>query len=338
MKATKSSAAERLSANADSRSQFPRARLFVGLLLVALVGAGVAFGLSRLSSGPALGRVVYASERGVFVRDLASGAEERRAGLPSETLDAWPSPDGHWLAYLRRAGDLWLLDLDSNLRWRISERLSTGLGWSPDRRLVAGELLADRDLVAIDPERRGTDLLVSGYTGGRMVWRDDDEFFTAIGDDTVRIRTSEQRPTVRKVVDDAWPLAISPDGKQLLYAASPEGSKPMLVVGDLEGDELSAKRTAFRGIVYRAAVSRQGFVAFSGREPSNAGGTWVLESAGRRPRRVSRQQAETISWSLDGSAVLYSIDGALYARDLREDRTVRLSRRGHYVKAFAVVP
>lgn len=305
---------------------------------MSLVGAGVAYGLSRFRSGPELGRVIYASERGVFLRDLATGAERRLTDLPKDTLDAWPSPDGRWLAYLRRGGDLWLVALESDRRWRVSERLSTALGWSPDGRLVAAELLSDRDLVAIDPESRGSDLLVTRYAGGRIEWRGDGDFLTAIANDIVSIRTSGDKPSAAKVVDDAWPLAISPDGSELLFVAQPEKAKPRVVVGDLDGNEISAKRTVFEGLAHRAAVSPQGFVAFSGRDRSNAGGTWVLEARGRKPRRIARGHAESIDWSREGSSLVYVINGTLYGRDLRDDRTIRFSRRGDYVKAFGVVP
>lgn len=332
--------AGRSSAPSPSRSGFPRGRLTVGILLVALVGAGVAWGLSRLRGGPDPGRVVFASEDGVFVRELASGMLQRRAALPGDTLDAWPDPAGRWLAYLRRRGDLWMLDLESGSRWQISDRLSVGIGtgWSPDGRFVAGEVADDRDLVAIDPGDRGTKLLTSGLPVSRIVWIDKDRFVAATERHLVVVRLGGDRPSLDNLLDGAWPLAVSPDGGELLYVGDPEGKGSRVVIGELVADRVGAKRTVFHGIAYRAAVSPQGFVAFSGRERSNAGGTWVLEARSRPPRRVTGAQAESIAFSRDGSSLLYVVNGALYARDLRDERTVRLSRRGTYVKAFAVVP
>jgi len=314
--------------------------LAVGILLVALVGAGVAWGLSRLRGGPAPGRVVYASERGVFVRELATGEQRQEADLPDDTLDAWPDPSGRWLAYLRRRGDLWMLDLDSGARWQLSERASDGTGWAPDRRFVAAEVADDRDLVAVDPAGRGTDLLMSGFPGSRIVWIADERFLSATSTQMVTIDLTGDRPSLEALLDDAWPLAISPDGRQLLYVVDPEGRAPRVVIAELadEGQRLGPKRTVFQGIAYRAAVGPQGFVAFSGRDRSNEGGTWVLRGRSRSPRRVTRGQAETIAFSRDGGSLLYIVNGTLYARDLRDDRTIRLSPRGNYVKAFAVVP
>ncbi len=316
--------------------KFSRGRLAVGLLLVALVAAGAAFGLGRLRGGSDPGRVVYANERGVFVRELTTGKQERIGTLPKDTLDVWPDPTGRWLAYLRRDGGLWMLDLESGERWAISERLSVGLDWSPDGRFVAGELLSDRDLVAIDPGTRGNDLLVSMYSGGRMIWRDRDHFLTVIGKDLVSIRLSGSRPLASKVADDAWPLAFSPEGAEVLYLIDPEGAKPRIAIARLQGDHLSARRIVFDGWANLAAASRQGFV-FSARDRSDKTGTWVRNSRSKPPRRVAAA-AEELAWSRDGSALVYVVNGSLYAHDLPDGRSHRLSPHGTYVKGFAVVP
>ena len=319
------------------RPEFSRGRLIVGLVLVAIVAGGAAYGLGQLRTGTNPGRVVYATEHGVFVRELASGDERRVASLPKDTLQVWPDADGRWLGYLRRAGSLWLLDLETRERWQVSERLSIGLGWTPDNRFVAGELLSDRDLVAIDPGSRGNDLLVSRYSGGRMIWKDREHFLTVIGKDFVSIRVSGRRPLASKVADDAAPLAVSPEGSEVLYLIDPEGAKPRVAIADLDGIRLGSRRVVFEGWAKLAATSPQGFVAFSARDRSNKWGTWVLESSSKPPRRVA-DGAEELGWSRNGSALVYVIDGALYARDLNDARPVRLSARGTYVKGFAVVP
>lgn len=324
--------------SAAASNRFSRARLAVGVLLVAIVAAGVAFGFGSLSGGAELGRVVYASERGVFVRDLASGSTRRVTGLPADTLDAWPDDQGRWLGYLRRRGDLWLLDLERKTRWQVSERFSVGLGWTPDRRFLAGEVASDRDLVAVDPEDRGSHLVVGGYSGGRPVWRNRDQFLAAVGGgDLVVVRLSGSTPRVRKVLDRAWPLAVSPDGAELLYVREPQSPNARVFIGRLEGSKVVGSRMIFRGTAHRAGVSRQGHLAFSGFDRNSRRGTWVVESPSREARRVSSIEAESIGWSLDGKTLIYVADG-LFAVDLRDHRRVRLSSRGDYVRAFNVVP
>jgi hypothetical protein len=328
--------AERSRARGKVRSPFSRGRLAVGLLLVALLAAGVALGLKQLRGGPDLGRLVYATQSSVFERELATGTQRRLAAIPRDTLDSWPDPGGRWLGYVQRRGDLWLLDLETGARWRVADQLTTGRGWTPDRRFVAAEIGSDRDLVAIDPGDRGTDLIVSRFAGGSLVWLDRDRFVTSIGDRLMLIRVSE--PSAERLADDMWPLAVSPDGRELLVAEQPQGSDPRLAIASMDDDKLGAKRRVFRGIAYRAAVSRQGFVAFSGRDSSNDGGTWVLESRSKPPRRVSDEQAEQIAWSQDGTSLILLIDGKVSALDLRERRTIRVSPADAYVISIAVVP
>ena len=322
-----------MSARSPSRTAFTRGRLVVGLVLVALVGAGLAFGLSRLRGGQDPGRVVYATDRGVFVRELASGSTRSAASLPRNTIGAWPDAAGRWLAYLRETGDLWLLDLESKNRWRISERLTVGLGWSPDGRFVAGEFSPAGDLVAIDPEGRGPDLLVSGFRGGTVVWRDDDRFLTSMRH-MYEIRVSGDRPLAKKLADDAWPVAVSPDGAEVLYS-SPLNAEGRLFVAHLGRAGIEDKRTVHEGISYVGATSPEGVVAFS-----DLNGTWVLRGGSRPPLLLSRDRAALLGWSRDGASVLY-IDiakSSLYARELSESRTIRLSPAGADVKGFSVVP
>jgi hypothetical protein len=302
-------------------------------VLVALVGAGVAYGAGRLRPGPDAGRVVYATDTGVFVRELATGAQRRVLTLPSGTLGVWPSPDGRWLAYLRRSGELWLAGVDDGRRWRVSERSAAVFGWSPDIRLVALELQGQGRLVAVDPGGRGSRVLASGYRGGAPVWLDAGTFAAALGRDTILVRTRGDRTSARRLLEDAWPLAAAPGGGELLVLRGPERRRSRVVVADVDGERVAGTRAVFEGKASRAAVSRQGFVAFSGRDRSDAAGVWVLES-GESVRRVARAEAGALAWSVDGSSVLYEVDGVLYARDVREERTVRLGSR---VRGFAVV-
>ena len=318
---------------ARSGTTFSRGRLAVGLVLVLLIAVGVTLGVRQLRGAPSLGRLVYATRTEVFVRDLASGERRRLATLPRDTYQAWPSADGRWLGYLEHSGALSLLDLTSGARWRVADRLTAGQGWTPDGRFVAAERFSDRDLVAIDPGDRGTDLLVERFFGGQPAWLDAGRFVAAIDDDLVLVHL--EGPRADKIGDDLIPLAASPDGRELLTLETKE--RPRLLVATLEGNRIEGRRVVFEGQVYRAASSRQGFVSFSGRDERGAGGTWVLESRTEAPRRVSRDQAEQIAWSEDGASLVLLIDGKVSAVDLRDDRTIRLVPGDAHVIAIAVV-
>lgn len=317
-----------------ARPLFSRGRLAVGLVAIVILAAAAAFGLRQLRSGPDLGRLVYATQTGVFSRDLVSGERRRLATLPRGTLEVWPDAEGRWVGYLQRAGSLSLLDLESGATWRVADRLTVGQGWTPDGRFLAAEAFSDRDLVAIDPGDRGTDLLVERFTGGQPAWLDEGRFVTAIGDDLVLVRI--EGPKADKLGDDLIPLAASPDGSEVLVFDAV--GEPRLLIATIEGGEIAGRRQVFRGLSNRAAVSRQGFVAFSGRDARNAGGTWVIESRAKPPRRVAQGQAEQIAWSADGSSLVLLINGKVTAIDLRDNRTVQLSPSDSHVISVAVVP
>lgn len=302
-------------------------------MAVTLLAGAATYGLGRLRGPPDRGRLVYATQSGVYVRELGTGEQRRVAELPDDTVGSWPDPGGRWLGYARRGGDVWLLDLRSGARWQISDRLTTALGWTPDRRLVVAELGSDRDLVAVDPGDRGTDLLVTGFPPAPAVWLGDRRFASVI--DAQLVMFSTPGPQIRPLHLEAVPLAASPDGRELLVTIP--GSDPRVAIADVEDDELGTRRVVFEGEATRAAVSSQGFVAFAGRDGSGAEGTWVLEGSDEPARLVVPQAAEDIAWSLDGSALVLVVDGDVIAVELRDDRKVTLARRGR-VASVAVVP
>ena len=54
---------------------------------------------------------------------------------------------------------------------------------------------------------------------------------------------------------------------------------------------------------------------------------WVLEN-GTQTTRVVTRSVDWEVWTRDGSAVLYSHNGAIYALTIADKTTKRLSRRG----------
>src|SRR5687768_16043285 len=106
--------------------------LATGLVLVALLAAGIAWGLGKLREEPSPGRLLYAGKGGVFEHDLASGQEKRLAKLAGATV-ASVSPVGRWISYLAEDGRLMLTDLPPReLEIVVAERLTVPLGWTND--------------------------------------------------------------------------------------------------------------------------------------------------------------------------------------------------------------
>jgi hypothetical protein len=319
---------------ARKRSGFSRARLFVGLLLVTLIGAGVVFALSRVRGGPDAGNVVYTSADGVFIHDLSSGRDRLAATLPKGTVAAIPSPDGKWVAYSRGAGELWLASLDSRRRFQVADQFVVPLGWSPDGRLLASELLSDRDLVLIDPDG-GRDVVMSGGAPPTSypVWLDEHRFALATGEgefvlfDT--IGPSQSDPGL------GTPLAASPDGEELLFAL-----RDKLLVAKIEGKKRGQLKTLFTGTAKHAAASTEGFLAIAGEDARGRSGAWVFQG-GSKSTRVVSGTVDGLAWSAKGAALLYQRKGVIYAIAHSGTKPVRVSRRGVAVfrlQSFIVVP
>jgi hypothetical protein len=113
-----------------------------------------------------------------------------------------------------------------------------------------------------------------------------------------------------------------------------------LFVAKLDGERLTDRRTLFRGDVGSTAVSDQGFVAFTAEDRDGDGGLWVLQSGNKR-RKVLSERVRWMEWSRDGSTILYSNRGAVYALTLPDGKPKRISKKGvdvFDVIGFAVVP
>lgn len=313
---------------------FSRGRLAIGLVLVTVVGAGLVFGASKLRPAAGPGRLVVAAAGAVYVHDLAAGRAERRASLPEDAEDVVPSGGGRFVAYALRGGALWLLDLDDEARWQVSERATRVLGWTPDGRVVALEGTADRDLVVVDPEGRRTQQIAGRFEGTSVLWRDDDRFVAATPTHMVDVRIGERGLDVRALAPRARPLAVAPGGDEVLYVS--EDRSPRVRIGTLQEAELTASRTVFEGRATRAAVSPQGLVAFTGRDRDGRTGTWIVQSRTAPPRRINDAQAEQLAWTPDGSALVVLSDGALVAHEVRDGRRVAIRMPGR-VAAFAPV-
>ncbi len=307
-----------------------RGWLATGLVLVAIVAAGIAWGLGVLRDDPGPGRLFYAGPQGIYERDLASDDVQRVARIPDLVI-ASVSPDGRWIASVR-GGRLVVTDLtDDDFELVVSERLTVPLGWAPDGRLVAGELLSDGDLIAVDPEG-AREVLYSGYARGSMpVWFDDERFAVARSSEEVVI--VEDGETVAST--EGFPLAVSADGAELLLQRDDE-----VVVTKVDGTSFSDPRKIFEGRVDRAATSRSGLVAITGEDARERGGIWVFEG-GTDVRRIVNKKADWLGWSAESSHLLYARKGAVHAMRLPDGKPQRVSRKDVDVFplfSFTVVP
>jgi hypothetical protein len=299
----------------------------------------------------------------VFIRDLDSGRERRVAELPDHVSLGNASPDGRWFAYSvdidwRGDGGLWLLDLTDSRRFRISDQLSLPLGWSPDGRLVAAELTGDHDIVLVDPEG-GNRVLWSGWSSSLSfpVWLDRDRFVIheeSPKEGLVLVSLAGSRSSVARIGAGA-PLAASPDGSQILMK---RGDR--LVVAKVDGRRLTDQRTLYRGVIGAAAVSDQGYVAYtarascvprrdrapceksSKRTDNEQDGVWVVQGDARS-KRVLPDVVRALDWSRDGSTILYTKGRAVYALTLSDGMPKRVSNNslgviGNNRWLFTVVP
>jgi hypothetical protein len=316
------------------RREFSLGRLLVGITLIALVGAGVAFAVAKTGGGPSAGRLVYASRQGVFVHELSSGRDERLATLPSDVVAAIPSPDGKWVAYSRGAGQVWLASLEQKRRFQVADRFVVPLGWSPDGRLLASELLSDKDLVAIDPEK-GPEVLASGLFPAISVpvWLDDHRVAIATSDKQfVILDTAAGRKTDPL---DGTPLAASPDGAELLIARA-----DLVAVVKIVGGRPTAARLLFHGRAEHAAASERGFLAIAAKDADGNPGVWVFEG-GSKSRKVVSGTVSGIGWTTRGAVLLFERRGVVYAVERPGAPPKRLSREGADVfplLSFTIVP
>jgi hypothetical protein len=329
--------AERSPGAKRSGSLFSRGRLTVGLVLVTAMAAALAYAFGANQGGPDPGRLVYAGNEGVFVRELETGKVRRVGPLPDDTSLGIASPDGRWYSYVERSGALWMLSLEENRRFELSGAAAVPLGWSPDNKLVARELLDDRDIVLIDPEG-GTRVLWSRGAGGVRfpVWLDDSRFVMfdeRSQKELALVKLAGSRSTVTHI-GTGNPVAASPDGKEILLQRG-----ETLVVAKVDDERLTDERKLFDGTIGHASVSDQGYVAFTAKDEEGREGVWVLQG-GNESEKVLSERVAWMDWSRDGSTILYAKDGSVYALILPDGKPKKVSEEVTVfdINGFAVVP
>jgi hypothetical protein len=314
---------------ARDNAGFSRGRFVVGLVLVTLVAAGVAYGLGKLRKPPSAGRLIYAAAGRVVERDLGTGEERTIGRVPKDTFQALPSHDGHWIAYTNLAGESWMLDLKGKRRFQLSNANGYPLSWSPDNRLLIRD---NRMFVVVDPLGGNRQFPVSGLP---PVWLDRNRF--VVGGPNALDEITFVDTVGLKVTNDgfgALPITVSPDGKELFATRRTD-----VIVAEVRGTKLTKRRSVFKGQAYLGATSPDGLVAFAGLDPDHALGAWVLRGGKQKPLRVVSKKVDALRWTRVGSTLIYQYKGVLYSLRVPNGKAKRLTAKGIavYLGSFDVV-
>jgi hypothetical protein len=268
---------------------------------------------------------------------LETGKVRKVGHLPDGTTLGAASPDGRWYSYVEKSGGLWMLSLEEDRRFELSGAAAFPLGWSPDSKLVAREVLDDRDIVLIDPEGGSRVLWSRGAADVRFpVWLDTERF--VIFDDQAKeklalVKLAGSRSSVAHI-GTGNPLAASPDGKEVLLQ---RGER--LIVAKLDDARLTDERELFDGSIGGASVSDQGYVAFTARDEEGREGVWVLQGESEA-KRVLSESVTWLDWSRDGSTIIYAKKGSVYALTFPEGKPKKISGDTSVfdINGFTVVP
>lgn len=308
----------------------------VGIVAVVLVGVGVLWVLRPSEPGP--GRLVFVDGEEVVARDLASGEQQSLAELPRDAREVSISPDGRSLSYIV-GSTVFLLDLETGEPRRLAEEGLNG-GWALDGLPIvfvpAGEGVSTLAIRDGDNEQV---LLGPGPWSleGDVVWLERGRFAVRLIDleanraGMVVVSSSGEVPELLHTVPDATPLAGAADGAELLYAA---GQPPDLRLSVLSVRTFESRTFEFTGTFNDVAVSEDGIPAMAAVDPDGNAGIWLLDREAQRFELVI-EEGERVEWSADGSALIYSVDGAVWLRTLSLRRPDRIGEL--ITKSFTVV-
>jgi len=230
------------------------------------------------------------------------------------------SPDGRWIAYVRRSGDImtdrfrpsiWLIDTASGRQMPLAAGASQPR-WSPDSSRLAYIAAAD---------------------GGRS------QLF-------VRWMETGQSVAVTGLPDSPSSIAWSPDGRQLAYAmfVPDEGARLGTPVSRPEGAAWADPLQVITAVTYRA--DGQGYLR------AGYDQLFLVSSEGGAPRQLSYgpfNNGGPLSWTPDGRTLLFSgnrspnweregFNSEVYALDIASNRISALTSRNGPDNEPAVSP
>ena len=265
--------------------------------------------------------------------------EPERVSVGVGMSEAWVSPDGTKLAYVRggRIGNAWRIPIldDRPATWADAEQLTFdaadihSVGVSPDgaRVVVSSERSGNADLWTLpagggDMRQLTTDptpdwaarwspdgLQVAFYayrSGNRDIW-----VMPADGG-TARQLTSDAG-------DDWWP-AWSPDGTEIVFGSQRRGVSDIWIVSVESGEERLLVEGRFRDDAPAWSPDGQ-WVAFR----SNRSGrteVWRISSPGGEPEQLTTGGGPPLVWSADGEEIYFYRGGQFWALsvDTRSER------------------
>ncbi len=260
--------------------------LFLGLILL----------------GPVAARAVppQGPERAFTARDLFD---------LEAASDPQISPDGHWIAYVRRSGDImtdrfrrsiWLIDTRTGQNMPLAQGASQPV-WSPDSTRLA---------------------YVAAAEGGRA------QLF-------VRWLATGQAVAITGLPDSPSSLAWSPDGRQIAYAmfVPDEGARLGATPPRPDGAQWADPLQVITAVTYRA--DGQGYLR------SGYDQLFLVSSEGGAPRQLSYgpyNNGGPLSWTPDGRTLVFSgnrspnwereaVNSEVYALDIASNRITALTRR-----------
>jgi dipeptidyl aminopeptidase/acylaminoacyl peptidase len=219
------------------------------------------------------------------------------------------SPDGRWIAYVRRSGDImtdrfrpsiWLIDTASGRQMPLATGASQPR-WSPDSSRLA---------------------YIAAAEGGRA------QLF-------VRWMASGQAVAVTGLPDSPSSIAWSPDGRQIAYAIfmPDEGTRLGAPPTRPEGAAWADPLQVITAVTYRA--DGQGYLR------AGYDQLFLVSSEGGAPRQLSYgpyNNGGPLSWTPDGRTILFSgnrspnweregFNTEVYALDVASNRIVALTSR-----------
>lgn len=251
---------------------------------------------------------------GLWLRDIASGREDRILSIPSQIVDCWWSPDSHWIAYLvDYAGDVYAIPAQGGEPKMIieldPEASKTGdyvypMGWTSDSKKLTFQTA--KGLFAVPG------------SGGK--WEEIYKF-----------------PDPQKAEEqDEW-LTLSPDGTLIAYQSKQDdnmdiyvmparGGEPVRITDDPARDDWPIWSYDGRWLMFES-------------DRTGEDELWVIRikpdgQPGGQPIQVTRGGGGTESWTKDGKIAYSTSTDLTHIFIANMDGSEEIQLTGQYKQNF----